>query len=34
MIFAMVKCGDLPCTIANVAKNLGKGVRGMNRWQT
>lgn len=25
-IFAMVKCGELPCTISNVAKNLGKNV--------
>ncbi len=25
-IFAMVKCGELPCTISNVAKNLGKSV--------
>lgn len=25
-VFAMVKCGDLPCTIANVAKNLRKKV--------
>ena len=23
-VFAMVRCGDLPCTISNVAKNLGK----------
>ena len=29
-IFAMVKCGDLPCTIANVAKNLGKGVSSIS----
>lgn len=26
-IFAMVKCGELPCTISNVAKNLGKKVK-------
>lgn len=26
-IFAMVKCGDMPCTIANVARNLGKKVK-------
>ena len=26
-IFAMVKCGELPCTISNVAKNLHKSVR-------
>lgn len=25
-IFAMVKCGELPCTISNVAKNLHKNV--------
>ena len=25
-IFAMVQCGELPCTIANVAKNLHKNV--------
>lgn len=25
-VFAMVRCGDLPCTISNVAKNLGKSV--------
>lgn len=25
-IFAMVKCGELPCTISNVAHNLGKNV--------
>lgn len=25
-IFAMVRCGELPCTISNVAKNLGKNV--------
>lgn len=25
-VFAMVKCGDLPCTISNVAKNLNKSV--------
>ena len=25
-IFAMVACGELPCTIANVAANLGKKV--------
>ena len=25
-VFAMVKCGDLPCTISNVAKNLNKTV--------
>lgn len=26
-IFAMVKCEELPCTISNVAKNLGKKVK-------
>lgn len=25
-VFAMVQCGDLPCTISNVAKNLKKSV--------
>ena len=25
-IFAMVKCGELPCTISNIAKNLHKSV--------
>lgn len=25
-IFAMVKCGELPCTISNIAKNLHKNV--------
>ena len=25
-IFAMVKCGELPCAISNAAKNLGKSV--------
>lgn len=25
-VFAMVKCGELPCTISNVAHNLGKEV--------
>ena len=29
-IFAMVKCGELPCTIANVAKNLHKGVSSIS----
>ena len=23
-LFAMVKCGEIPCTISNVAKNLHK----------
>lgn len=26
-IFAMVKCGELPCTISNVAKKIGKKVK-------
>lgn len=25
-VFAMVKCGELPCTISNIAKNLHKSV--------
>ena len=29
-VFAMVKCGDLPCTISNVAKNLGKNVKSIS----
>ena len=29
-IFAMVKCVELPCTIANVAKNLGKSVSSIS----
>ena len=29
-IFAMVKCGELPCTISNVAKNLNKGVSSIS----
>lgn len=29
-IFAMVKCGDLPCTISNVAKNLKKSVSAIS----
>lgn len=29
-IFAMVKCGDLPCTISNVAKNLKKEVNSIS----
>lgn len=29
-LFAMVKCGELPCTIANVAKILGKPVKGIS----
>lgn len=29
-IFAMVECGELPCTIANVAKNLNKSVSSIS----
>lgn len=29
-IFAMVKCKELPCTIANVAKNLNKSVNSIS----
>lgn len=29
-VFAMVKCGELPCTIANVAKNLQKNVNSIS----
>lgn len=29
-IFAMVKCGELPCTISNVAKNLDKNVSSIS----
>ncbi|MCD8151330.1 MAG: ATP-binding protein [Clostridiales bacterium] len=29
-IFAMVKCGELPCTIANVAKNMHKSVSSIS----
>ena len=29
-IFAMVKCGELPCTISNVAKNLQKNVNSIS----
>lgn len=29
-IFAMVKCGELPCTISNVAKNLHKSVSSVS----
>lgn len=29
-IFAMVQCGELPCTIANVAKNMGKTVNAIS----
>ena len=29
-IFAMVKCGEMPCTISNVAKNLHKSVNSIS----
>lgn len=29
-IFAMVKCGELPCTISNVALNLNKDVTAIS----
>lgn len=29
-VFAMVKCGDLPCTISNVAHNLKKSVNSIS----
>lgn len=29
-IFAMVKCGELPCTISNVAQNLNKSVSSIS----
>lgn len=29
-VFAMVKCGELPCTISNVAKNLKKNVNSIS----
>ena len=29
-VFAMVKCGELPCTISNVAKNLHKNVNSIS----
>ena len=29
-VFAMVRCGDLPCTISNVAKNLNKSVHSIS----
>ena len=29
-IFAMVKCGELPCTISNIAKNLRKNVNSIS----
>lgn len=30
IVFAMVKCGELPCTISNVAKNLHKNVSAIS----
>ena len=32
-IFAMVKCGDLPCTISNVAKIMNKDVRSISTYR-
>jgi hypothetical protein len=29
-IFAMVKCGELPCTILNIAQNLNKNVSSIS----
>lgn len=29
-IFAMVKCGELPCTVSNIAKNLKKNVNSIS----
>lgn len=29
-IFAMVKCGELPCTISNIASNLGKSTSSIS----
>ena len=29
-IFAMVKCGELPCTISNIAQNLNKSVTAIS----
>ena len=29
-VFAMVKCGELPCTISNVAKNMHKSVSSIS----
>ena len=29
-IFAMVKCGELPCTISNIATNLHKPVKSIS----
>ena len=29
-VFAMVKCGELPCTISNIAKNLKKDVTAIS----
>lgn len=29
-MIAMVKCGDLPCSISNVAKNLKREVRAIS----
>lgn len=32
-IFAMVKCGDLPCTISNVARIMGRSVRSVSTYR-
>lgn len=32
-IFAMVKCGDLPCTISNVAKIMGRPVNSISTYR-
>lgn len=32
-IYAMVKCGDLPCTISNVAKIMGKSVQSISTYR-
>lgn len=32
-IFAMVKCGDLPCTISNVAKIMGRPVNSISPYR-
>ena len=29
-IFAMVDCGELPCTISNVARNMNKTVKSIS----
>ena len=32
-IFAMVKCGDLPCTISNVARIMKKEVKSISPYR-